>query len=135
MAQETLLRAWEALPTLREPAAFLPWLKRIAAHAAINWHRPARPEMLPLDGESSRPACLPMRPCSRWKSFWRGNGSGNVAAGAGALPDGNRVALLMHVWEDASYEEIAAFTGRGRQHGGRASLPGAKATASSAPRG
>ena len=44
LTQETLARAWEALPTLRDPNAFLPWLKTVAARACLNWHRgqPAR---------------------------------------------------------------------------------------------
>ena len=38
LAQETLTRAWAALPTRREPGVFVPWLKRIAGNACLSWH-------------------------------------------------------------------------------------------------
>jgi RNA polymerase sigma-70 factor (ECF subfamily) len=34
--QETLGAAWQALPTLREPRKFWPWLVAIAAHKAVD---------------------------------------------------------------------------------------------------
>ena len=110
LAQETLTRAWAALPTLREPGVFLPWLKRIAANACLSWHRPARLEMLSLDtGEGP---CLPadaaLQPLA---VLLRRERQRALRQALAALPDANRVALLMHVWEGASYEEIAAFTG------------------------
>ena len=110
LAQEALARAWEALPTLREPKAFLPWLKRIAARASLDWHRPARPEMLSLDGEklSRLPAEAALQPLAVLLARERQRALRQELA---SLPDANRVALLMHVWEGASYEEIAAFTG------------------------
>lgn len=110
LAQEALTRAWEALPTLREPGAFLPWLKRIAAHACLSWHRPARPELLSLDGEglARLPAEAALQPLAILLARERQRALRQALA---ALPDANRVALLMHVWEGASYEEIAAFTG------------------------
>ena len=110
LAQEALTRAWEALPALREPAAFLPWLKRIAARACLSWHRPARPEPLSLDTEglSRLPAEAALQPLAVLLARERQRALRQALA---ALPDANRVALLMHVWEGASYEEIAAFTG------------------------
>ncbi len=110
LAQEALTRAWEALPMLREPGAFLPWLKRIAARACLNWHRPARSEMLSLDGEglSRLPAEAALQPLAVLLARERQRALRQALA---SLPDANRIALLMHVWEGASYEEIAAFTG------------------------
>ncbi len=110
LAQEALTRAWEALPTLREPGAFLPWLKRIAARACLSWHRPARPGTVSLDGErlSRLPADAALQPLAVLLARERQRALRQALA---SLPDANRVALLMHVWEGASYEEIAAFTG------------------------
>lgn len=110
LAQDTLTRAWQALPTLREPEAFLPWLKRIAARACLNWHRPARLETLSLDGEglSRLPAEAALQPLAVLLARERQRVLRQALA---SLPDTNRVALLMHVWEEASYQEIAAFTG------------------------
>jgi len=110
LAQETLMRAWEALPTLREPAAFLPWLKRIAAHACLNWHRPARTEILSLEaaGLSGFAAEAVLQPLAILLARERQRALRQALA---SLPEANRIALLMHVWDEASYEEIAAFTG------------------------
>ena len=41
--QETLAAAWQALPTLREPARFWPWLVAIAAHKAADIARVRTP--------------------------------------------------------------------------------------------
>lgn len=110
LAQETLARAWEALPTLREPGAFLPWLKRIAARACLDWHRPARPELLSLDSEglSGLPAEAALQPLA---VLLRRERQRALQQALASLPDANRIVLLMHVWGGASYEEIAAFTG------------------------
>lgn len=110
LAQEALTRAWVALPTLREPGAFLAWLKRIAAHACLSWHRPARPGTLSLDGEEHRqlPADAALQPLPVLLARERQRALRQALA---SLPDANRIALLMHVWEGASYGEIAEFTG------------------------
>lgn len=39
LVQEVFCRAYEKLPTLREPARFSPWLVRLAANAAASWGR------------------------------------------------------------------------------------------------
>jgi RNA polymerase sigma-70 factor (ECF subfamily) len=40
--QEALVRAWRSLPSLRDPALFQPWLRRLLAHACIDELRRAR---------------------------------------------------------------------------------------------
>ena len=127
LAQEALTRAWEALPTLREPAAFLPWLKRIAARVCLSWHRTARPESLSLDSEnlSRLPAEAALQPLEILLARERQRALRQALA---SLPDANRIALLMHIWEGASYAEIAVFTGvavstvEGRLHRARKQL-------------
>jgi len=54
LAQETFLRAFRALPSLREPAAFSSWLLGIANHICIDWHRSRRP-IASLDAEAVEP--------------------------------------------------------------------------------
>ena len=110
LAQEALTRAWEALPTLREPGAFLPWLKQIIARACLSWHRPARPVTVSLaeDEPLQLPADASLQPLAILLVRERERALRQALA---SLPDANRLALLMSVWEGASYEEIAAFTG------------------------
>ena len=42
LSQETFLKAWEALLTLRDPARFASWLYRIATNRAYNYQNHAR---------------------------------------------------------------------------------------------
>lgn len=53
-AQEALLRAWRALPTLRNAQAARVWLLRITINVCRDWQREryAAPTDLSLDGES-----------------------------------------------------------------------------------
>ena len=109
LAQETLARAWQNLATLHDPAAFLPWLKAIAANACNSWHRRARPWTDSRVGEADyRQAAgsgtLPLETVlAREKQR-------ELRRALAALPEANRIALMMHVWDDASYEDIALFT-------------------------
>ena len=45
--QDALIRAWLALPTLRQPEAFGPWLTRVVLRASLKQRR-RRPETVPL---------------------------------------------------------------------------------------
>ena len=45
LAQETFLKAWKALNTLRDPTKFLSWLNRIAVNEVHNYYR--RPGVIP----------------------------------------------------------------------------------------
>ncbi len=107
LAQEALLRAWQRLPTLREPDAFAVWLKTITLNLCRGWVRRSRswPESLDTVEEVGLPDPN-LRPLDRllareqqraWREALR------------TLPEANRIALLMHVWGQYRYEEIAAF--------------------------
>jgi RNA polymerase sigma-70 factor (ECF subfamily) len=107
LAQEVLLRAWQMLPTLREPAAFAAWLKTIAVNACRGWYRRSRPWPESLDAAEPRcvvdpnPRPLEAALAREEQRAWR--------QALLTLPAPNRIALLMHVWGNYSYEEIAAF--------------------------
>ncbi|HEX6484386.1 MAG TPA: RNA polymerase sigma factor [Ktedonobacteraceae bacterium] len=50
LTQETFLKAWEALPSLRDPSRFVSWLYRIATNVAHDHQRRTRPShWLPWD--------------------------------------------------------------------------------------
>jgi RNA polymerase sigma-70 factor (ECF subfamily) len=55
--QEALLRAWLALPSLRRPEAFSPWLTRVVLRGCFRDRR-RRPETVPLT-EVPEPAAAP----------------------------------------------------------------------------
>lgn len=104
LAQDVLTRAWEQLPTLREPSAFVGWLKTILANACHSWHRRTLRQADVLERQADpRPTPL--------ESLLAREHQRELRCALAALPDANRNALLMHVWGGASYAEIAAFTG------------------------
>lgn len=124
VAQEVLTRAWQNLPALNEPGLFLPWLKAIAANACNSWHR-RRPWPISPLGDTTQQAALSPSPLEAVLARERQR---ELRQALAALPDANRIALLMHTWEGSSYAEIAAFTGvavttvEGRIHRARRQL-------------
>ena len=52
LAQETLVHAWRRLDELREPASFLPWLRRSLVRRGVRLARRRRRQLavVPLDG-------------------------------------------------------------------------------------
>ncbi|MDQ2688237.1 MAG: sigma-70 family RNA polymerase sigma factor [Armatimonadota bacterium] len=107
LAQDVLLRAWRKLPSLHDPARFLPWLRAIAANACHSWFRRARPASLsdPANERLSAAGPVPL------DALLARERQRELRQALVALPDTNRTALLMHVWGEYSYEEIAAATG------------------------
>jgi len=59
LAQETFLKAWEALPSLRDPSRFAGWIYRIATNCAYNYqHRARHLDIVPWDAYRGRDAEL-----------------------------------------------------------------------------
>ncbi|HLI06432.1 MAG TPA: RNA polymerase sigma factor [Ktedonobacteraceae bacterium] len=55
LTQETFLKAWESLPSLREPARFAGWLYRIATNCAYNYQQRAKHlHLVPWDAYRER---------------------------------------------------------------------------------
>jgi len=50
ITQDTFLKAWQGLPTLRDPVSFMAWLYRIATNKAFNYiHRERKFSMVPWE--------------------------------------------------------------------------------------
>lgn len=106
LAQDVMVKVRTKLPELRDPAAFPGWLKAVALNECRNWYRRSRPWPESLDGAFPEIQARELEPLDALlarerQKAWR--------AALLKLPDANRLALLMHVWGDLSYEEIAAF--------------------------
>lgn len=109
LVQEVLTQAWQKLPSLHDPTAFLAWIKAIMANACRSWHRRAhaRPAFLE-EQEDALPADRQQQPLEALLIRERQRA---LRQALGALPETNRLALMMHLWGDYSYQEIAGFTG------------------------
>ncbi|MBI3948572.1 MAG: RNA polymerase sigma factor [Armatimonadetes bacterium] len=127
LVQEMLAAAWEKLPQLREPAHFGAWLRSIARNACRGWYRRSRPWPASLD-EASDAAQVPDPAPGPVEIILAREQQRAWHRALQSLPEANRLALLMHVWGDYSYEEIATILGvpvttiEGRIHRAKAQL-------------
>ena len=103
MVQDVLTRAWEKLPTLDNPSAFTGWLRRIMINACVTWYRKKENDSLsiediPLSSSSSHEPINIVLNHERQYALRK--------ALLSLAPD-NRLALLMHIWGNYSYADIA----------------------------
>jgi len=132
VVQETTIRAWDRIEELREPAAVMGWLSRIArnaAHDRLRWwkRRPresfdeAGPALAALVAQGQR-APLPD------EALASAQAGAAVTRAVAALPEKHRVVLLLREADGMSYEEIAEAldialgTVESRLHRARAAL-------------
>jgi len=106
MTQESLVKAWEGLSGFRGNASFKTWLYRIATNLCIN--RLSRRK--PLD---PLPDSLPARQQDEPEQAFRQRVLGEcISAALEQLPSDQRSALVLSVYEEMSYDEIARMLGR-----------------------
>jgi RNA polymerase sigma-70 factor (ECF subfamily) len=132
VVQETYVRAWGRMEELRDPAAAMGWLSRIARNAArdrLRWWK-RRPR------ESFDEAALPLAralanldgPLPADEALASAQMSAAVTGAVAALPDKHRVVLLLREADGMTYEEIADSLGiavgtvESRLHRARAAL-------------
>lgn len=102
LVQEVFLLAMRKLRSLRDPAAFGPWLATLARRAAADHHRsgPRRFER-PAPGDAADPAVAPAVTAE----------SLAILQALARLPEAYRETLLLRLVEGMSGREIAAATG------------------------
>ena len=99
LTQDVFAQAWTRLHTLREPAAFGPWLAAIARRRAAD-HLRARHLHVELDDTVSAP-----------ETQTAALEAGEALAAIRHLPEAYREPLLLRLVEGCSGPEIAALTG------------------------
>lgn len=99
IAQETFCKAWQQIPTLRQPGAFGGWLFRIARNAAFTAAR--RPQPTLADADPPAPAC-PSPGDDR---------SVEVHAAVATLADEFRIVVSLRHFSGMSNDEIARVLG------------------------
>lgn len=106
LAQETFVRAWQGLGGFRAEARFKTWLFRIGANLCIN--RLTRTRRLdPLTEEIPAP-----RQDEPEETHRRRVRSELVRAALDRLPADQRSALVLSMYEEMSYDEIAEAMGK-----------------------
>ena len=108
LVQNCFVQCWKALSTLREPAAFMGWLRRILVNRARYLWRSRRPEesldvlgaLEPLDGEPNASEALDTSQRSEL-----------VRRVVASLPDGQREVIALFYLEELEVLEVASILG------------------------
>lgn len=116
LAQEAFLRVFRARQTYEPGAKFTTWLFRIATNLALNSLRDGRRRHreLSLDapGDEERQAVDPpdQAPAVEERLIEQDRARA-IRAAVEALPEKQRAAVLLHKYQDLSYEEIGRILG------------------------
>ncbi|MBI4346125.1 MAG: sigma-70 family RNA polymerase sigma factor [Elusimicrobia bacterium] len=107
VAQETFLKAWERFEDVRGYEAPGGWLKTVATHLALNRLTRDRNRWEPVDAAADAvdPGGSPAAQVED------AHGRAELEDAVAALPDHQRVPLVLFHFHDASYEDIAASLG------------------------
>jgi RNA polymerase sigma-70 factor, ECF subfamily len=106
LAQAALIRSWEALASFRGASSFKTWLFRIGMNLCYNQRQRRRPTD-ELDDE--HPADSATEPTEQHAQRVREQ---LVRGALGDLPQDQRSALVLSVYEQLSYKEIAEAMGK-----------------------
>lgn len=106
MTQESFVKAWEGLRGFRGAASFRTWLFRIATNLCINRLSRRKP-VDPLSEDV--PAARRDEP---EETFRQRRLKECIGAALELLPADQRSALVLSIYEELSYDEIAAAMGR-----------------------
>jgi RNA polymerase sigma-70 factor, ECF subfamily len=113
LAQEVFLRVYRARKQYSPSAKFTTWLFRIATNLALNSIRDNRHRRMessldaPGDDEDSAPRDLPSRDMRIDEHMMERDRCDFIRRAIWSLPEKQRVAVLLHKYEEMDYGEIA----------------------------
>jgi RNA polymerase sigma-70 factor (ECF subfamily) len=115
LAQEVFLRVYRARKQYSPSAKFTTWMFRIATNLALNSIRDNRHRKMetsidaPVDDEESAPRELPAREMRIDEHMVERDRSEFIRRAITSLPEKQRVAVLLHKYEEMDYGEIAGI--------------------------
>ena len=107
LAQDVFLRAFRALDRFRGDASLATWLYRIAVNTCLNRVTIKVPPVAPLDAASQVDAGGE----SAADGLLRAERAARVRAAVAQLPDRQRAALTLRIFEEMTHQEVAAALG------------------------
>ena len=112
-AQETLLRAYRAIPRFLGQSSVSTWLWRIARNTCLDLlKKPSRKrESASLDGLREAGFDPPGQEDNPETAYWRQEGLGDLREAVKKLPADQQTLLNLRYGEQLSYEELARVTG------------------------
>src|SRR5208283_2930605 len=115
LAQEVFLRVYRARKQYSPSAKFTTWMFRIATNLALNSIRDNRHRQMetsidaPVNDEDSAPRELPAREMRIDEHMVERDRSEFIRRAITTLPEKQRVAVLLHKYEEMDYGEIAGI--------------------------
>jgi RNA polymerase sigma-70 factor (ECF subfamily) len=106
MAQAAMVKAWEKLGTFRGASSFKTWLYRIGTNLCFNLRTRRKPTE-ELNETMTAPDAE--RPEAAFRQKMREE---RVRASLAGLPEDQRAALVLSVYQEMSYKEIAETLGK-----------------------
>ncbi len=107
LAQETLVRGFEELPSLADPARFGPWLAGIATNACRDWFKSRQNSQVPFSVLQSDGQPVPQPAAPAIDEVERRDEAGWLLGEVEALPEEFRTVVLLFYYQQASYRDIA----------------------------
>lgn len=107
LSQEVFLRAYRALGRFRGDASLTTWLYRIATNVCLNRVSAKRLPVEPIDAASD----VDTREESAPEGLLRAERAVRVREAVAQLPEKQRAALVLRVYEDMTHQEIASTLG------------------------
>ncbi|MFW6161715.1 MAG: RNA polymerase sigma factor [Planctomycetota bacterium] len=114
LGQETFLRGFRALHSLRNPARFSSWLLGIANHVCVDWHRSRRrpvsldAQPVDLEEDAARRRPTPPRPDEAAEAH---EAARRLLESLDQLPETYRITMVLKHMDGLSCKEIAEHLG------------------------
>lgn len=111
IAQETYLKAWHKLAAMKHPDSFLPWLRQVTRHQAIDHLRRRRHQELSLGETDARIVHAVDHGPGPEASLQDIEQSAMLARALDQIPDESREVLLLFYREGQSSRQVADLLG------------------------
>jgi RNA polymerase sigma-70 factor (ECF subfamily) len=107
LAQETLVRGFEELPSLADPDRFGPWLAGIAVNTCRDWLKSRQNSQVPFSTLAADGQAVPQPTAPAGDEVERRDEAGWVLREVEALPEEYRTVVMLFYYQQASSKDIA----------------------------
>jgi RNA polymerase sigma-70 factor, ECF subfamily len=107
LTQDVFLRAYRGLRRFRGDSALGTWLYRIGVNLCLNRVSAARPPEVPLDAAPP----IAAGGVDQASALMRARQNARVRAAVSRLPRKQRAAVVLHVYQELTHQEVAAALG------------------------
>ncbi len=107
IAQEAFIRLWNAAPRWEPAARLSTWLYRVVTNLCLDFQRKQAHAPAAFTGDIAEPAAPDATALESQENITR------VRLAVAALPERQRMAVILHRFEGLSYHQIAQTTGWG----------------------